>query len=187
MVRSYPTSALPLGFRQLDVGFEAPRGEDRLRKLRHKAPRAVRSVEQAGELGALATKKSTETQVRKISGSGDADLRVRGDQVLLRCADIGTPLEQIRRQPGRNTGGRFCAVRLFPRATSPGFCPNSLIRSSVCSICCSIRESSAAPVSTSCSACRRSRRVDTPPFWRDLVSSSDSSRVRRVRVEISSS
>ena len=44
---------------------------------------------------------------------------------------------------------------------------------------------SAAAVSTSCSAWRRSRSVATPPVCRDLVSASDSSRVCRVRLEIS--
>ena len=46
--------AVPLGFREFDVGLQASRGEDRLGDLRNETPGAVRSGEQARQLRALA-------------------------------------------------------------------------------------------------------------------------------------
>ena len=62
----------------------------------------MRSAEQAGELRALAAQKSAETQLRKVGRPRHADLGIGGDQILLRGADIGTALQQRRRQAGGN-------------------------------------------------------------------------------------
>src|SRR5258708_3164608 len=77
-------SALPPRFGKLHVGLQTARGEDRLRNLRHKAPGTVRPVEQARQLRALTAQKSAQADLRKIRGLRDADVRVGGDQVLLR-------------------------------------------------------------------------------------------------------
>ena len=65
------------------------------------------------ELGALSPEDSAQTQLRKVGGPRHADLGVGGDQILLRRADIGTPFQQRRRQPGGNLGRRSCAVRIL--------------------------------------------------------------------------
>ncbi len=52
----------------------------------------------------MPAQKSAQAQLGKVSGPGHADFGVGGDQVLLRRSNIGTTLEQGRRQAGGNLG-----------------------------------------------------------------------------------
>src|SRR5580704_1987347 len=82
---------ISLGFRQLHCRREPACCKDGLAQLGNEAPGAVRSAEKAGQLGALAADKPAQTQLREVSGLGDSDVGVGGNQVLLGGADIGPP------------------------------------------------------------------------------------------------
>ena len=77
------------------------------------------------ELRALTAQQSAQAQLREVGRSRHADLRVGGDQILLRRPNIGAAFEQRGGQSrGGTSGGNSCSVRLCPRGTVPGFSPS---------------------------------------------------------------
>src|SRR5437899_26041 len=87
-------SRLLLRLSKTNAGFDASGRENRLRDLRHEAPCSVRAVEEFRQLRALTTKRSTETDLRKISGLRRSDNGVRCDQIFFGSADVRPPFEQ---------------------------------------------------------------------------------------------
>ncbi len=71
--------------------------------------------EEAGELRALAAQKSAQADLREVGSFGDADVGVRGDQILFGRADIGTPFKQRRWESCRHLRWKL----LFGQGSSP--------------------------------------------------------------------
>src|SRR5207247_11163921 len=90
-------SRLLLSLSKTNDGFDASGRENRLRDLRHEAPRSMRPVEEARQLRALTTNGSAETDLWKISGLRHSDIGVRCDQIFFRSADVRPPFDQRRR------------------------------------------------------------------------------------------
>src|ERR1043165_5132403 len=87
-------SGMLLRLPQPNAGLDAAGSKNRLRDLRHEIPRGVWRVEQTGELRALAAKKSTKTDLWKISSLGNSDVRICRDEILLGRANVRTALEK---------------------------------------------------------------------------------------------
>jgi hypothetical protein len=72
------------------------------------------------QLRALAAQETAQTQRWEIRRLGHADLGVGGDQILLRCPNIGTPFEQRRGQAGRHFGRQILLREAVPAHHAAG-------------------------------------------------------------------
>src|SRR5262252_2096293 len=89
---------------ELDLRADLIRGEHRLRYLGRQIPSAAGGAEQARQGSACPAKHAAQGQLWKVSSLGNSDLRVGGDEVLLRRVDIRTALQEGGGQPRRNRG-----------------------------------------------------------------------------------
>ena len=91
-----------------EVGLVPSTGEDRERKARPEGPDAAVPVEERVELGAGVARRSGETQDGEERSLRDADAGVGGGQLALGGGDVGTALQQFRRQ---RAGHRWQSLR----------------------------------------------------------------------------
>ena len=119
-----------------------------------------------------APKKPVRLMRGKVLGLRGADLRVGGDELLLGLADVGPPLEERRRKTGRDRRRPLQRLeRTAARARRRARCPSSRLSAfSACAISRSMLAICPVAVNSSCSACRTSSPLATPPARRASVS-----------------
>ena len=162
-----------------------PRIEDRQQQLRRERPRQLAAAEQRRQLVAGDAGAGGQRDARKERRPRGADIRIRGDHLLLGLADIGAPQQQVRRQAGRQfrpssrrrhrprssgcRGGEVGRQRLADQQHQRVVVERALAQSAA--------PARPAPLSSSDSAWRRSSSEVAPLSNFSCVSRIDSSRV----------
>ena len=125
---------------------------------RSQVPDTCRTGEQIGERRTLVAGISRKRDLRKVSRPGDADLRVGGNQILLRLRECPAAAPaRTKGVPAGTSGACGCSVNFSLAGSSPGLFPRSMLMAfSSCAIWRSRSGISVAAVYTNCSDWRTS-------------------------------